>query len=125
MPQSLFCTLVDLWECVSSGRVHDHLPGRDRGRCKAEVEVARRQFRSSWGALHPLSTARRWETLATLQPMAEVQVCRSHFTLGYLQRSMPPRLSQQRRVAPQVQPSLILTLQQGACHWGLQKKCGV
>ncbi len=74
--------LVNLWECVSSGRVHDHLPGRDRGRCKAEVEVARRQFRSSWGTLHPLSTARRWDALAMLQPLAEVQVCRNHFTLG-------------------------------------------
>ena len=31
-------------------------------------------FRELWGSLHPLSQARRLETMAILQPLAEIQV---------------------------------------------------
>ena len=31
-------------------------------------------FREKWGGLHPLSRARRLQTLASLQPLAEMQV---------------------------------------------------
>ena len=31
-------------------------------------------FREKWGGLHPLSRARRMQTLASLQPLAEMQV---------------------------------------------------
>jgi len=41
------------------------------------VDSALQHFRARWGALHPLSEARRWQALAMLQPLAEIQA-RSH-----------------------------------------------
>ncbi len=38
------------------------------------MEAAWQSFRDSWADLHPLSTARRLEALAQLQPLAELQV---------------------------------------------------
>ena len=43
-------------------------------RCQAATEAAWAGFRNAWADMHPLSTARRLEALAQLQPLAEVQV---------------------------------------------------
>lgn len=45
-----------------------------RCRCHAATEAAWACFRNAWTDMHPLSTARRLEALAQLQPLAEVQV---------------------------------------------------
>ena len=47
-------------------------------RCQAATEAAWQSFREVWGDLHPLSTARRLEALAELQPLAELQVRQQH-----------------------------------------------
>lgn len=43
-------------------------------RCQAIVSRGWGLFREKWGALHPLSRARRFQALATLQPLSELQV---------------------------------------------------
>ena len=48
------------------------------GRCQAATEAAWQSFREVWENLHPLSTARRLEALAQLQPLAELQVKEQH-----------------------------------------------
>ena len=47
-------------------------------RCQAAVEAAWQSFKETWGDLHPLSTPRRLEALAQLQPLAELQVRQPH-----------------------------------------------
>ena len=42
------------------------------------MEAAWQSFKETWGDLHPLSTARRLEALAQLQPLAELQVRQPH-----------------------------------------------
>ena len=44
------------------------------GRCKAAIKAGWQQVRKRWGEPH-LSEARRWDTLAMLQPLAEMKVC--------------------------------------------------
>ena len=43
-------------------------------RCQALVSRGWGVFREKWGGLHPLGRARRLQTLASLQPLAEMQV---------------------------------------------------
>ena len=42
------------------------------------MEASWQSFKETWGDLHPLSTARRLEALAQLQPLAELQVRQQH-----------------------------------------------
>ena len=59
-------------------------------RCQAAVEAAWQRFRDGWADLHPLSTARRVEALAQLQPLAELQVIQHCALLPGLAVGRPP-----------------------------------
>lgn len=57
-------------------------------RCQALVSRGWGVFREKWGGLHPLSRARRLQTLASLQPLAEMQVEPHFFTTTFKFKSM-------------------------------------
>lgn len=54
---------------VDGGRVGSFFP-----RCRAAADAAWQHFREQWAQLHALSRARRFEALASLQPLAELEV---------------------------------------------------
>ena len=60
--------------CVSCDLVL-HRPGLCLScRCQALLGTAWTHFREKWSGLHPLSQASRHDAVASLQPLAEVQV---------------------------------------------------
>ena len=50
-------------------------------RCRDAAGAAWQQFREQWAQLHALSRARRFEALASLQPLAELEVLGSNLTV--------------------------------------------
>ena len=50
-------------------------------RCRAATDAAWQQFREQWTQLHPLNRGRRFEALASLQPLAELEVPTSSSSL--------------------------------------------
>ena len=62
-------------------------------RCQALVSRGWGVFREKWGGLHPLSRARRLQSLASLQPLAEMQVALSLFFTPFFNSVLSSTLS--------------------------------
>ena len=77
-PRSRPCAVGISWRhsgpCVSYGVLHHRLGMYLLCRCQALLGTAWTHFRENWSGLHPLSQASRHDAVASLQPLAEIQV---------------------------------------------------